>query len=73
MSTGQEEKTTILVHVTVKPEDIPKFLEAFHTCFQECKNEPELERFEVFGLSANEGEFYWIETWRGDKEWFCNV
>lgn len=73
MSTGREEKSMILVHVAVEPHNVPKFLAAFHTCFQECKKEPELERFEVFDTPANEGEFYWIETWRGDREWFSNV
>lgn len=63
----------ILVHVSVEPRDIPKFLAAFRTCFEECKKEPELERFEVFDISAEKGEFCWIETWRGDQDWFCNV
>lgn len=73
MSIGPEEKTMILVHVAVEPHNIPKFLAAFQTCFQECKKEPELERFEVFDIPTDEGEFYWIETWRGDRGWFSNV
>lgn len=63
----------ILVSVAVEPHNIPKFLAAFHTCFENCKKEPELERFEVFDMPADKGEFCWVETWRGNKEWFLTV
>lgn len=73
MSSNPEERTMFIVRVAVEPHNIPKFLEAFQDCFEHCIKEPECERFEAFGVPSREGEFFWIETWKGSRDWFMQV
>jgi hypothetical protein len=63
---------TILVTISVAPENVPVFLEALHECVNNCVKEPECERFEVF-QSSTEGTFYLVETWRESKDWLIQV
>jgi len=63
----------ILVSVSIDPKNVQTFLEAFYECVEKCKKEPECERFEVFNVSSEEGTFRWVETWKGNREWFVNV
>ena len=73
MSTDLGNKTMILVSVSIDPKDVQIFLEAFYECVENCKKEPECERFEVFNVSSEEGVFRWVETWKENREWFANV
>lgn len=66
-------KTMILVQVTVAPESVPKFLQAFQEIVQKCISEPECDRFEVLADSDQEGLFHWVETWNASKDWLMNV
>jgi len=73
MSTEAGKRTMILVSVSIDPKRVQSFLEAFYECVEKCKKEPECERFEVFNVPSEDGVFRWVETWKGDQEWFSNV
>ncbi|EXJ67379.1 uncharacterized protein A1O5_09392 [Cladophialophora psammophila CBS 110553] len=66
-------KTMFLVQVSVEPENIEKFLEAFREIVELCCKEPECERFEVFADTDEKGLFHWVETWNASREWVENV
>jgi hypothetical protein len=63
------------LHVTVyfKPEDVPKFWEAFKPCFEAIAPEKECLYFEVFEDPAEPGKISWVENWDCSTDWWINV
>lgn len=51
------------VKITIAPENIPKFFEAFQTLFEKITAEPECMFFEVYQSPENPGELSFVENW----------
>lgn len=65
-----EQKTVLLVTITVDPSKVDEFLEGFHICYDRCIEEPELLSFEVFQSQDEPGRFRFLEIWSKDRKWF---
>ncbi|KAL4780398.1 hypothetical protein BJX76DRAFT_360893 [Aspergillus varians] len=65
------EATGVSVHgtVTIAPENLPKFMEAFQPLYDQVAAEPECTFFEVFQQPDNPGVISWVENWTRPAEW----
>lgn len=51
------------VTVTMAPENVPKFLEAFRGVYEKVIQEPECTFFEAYESPEEPGKLIWIENW----------
>ncbi|KAL4955929.1 hypothetical protein BDW69DRAFT_182106 [Aspergillus filifer] len=64
--------TAIQMTVTLKPEDVPTFWDAFKPVFEHVTAEQECTFFEVY-KSEDPGVISWTENWSKSKEWIIDV
>ena len=67
------DRFSLQVTVYFKPEDIPKFFEAFKPIFDEVSADPDCLYFEVFQDTEDPGKISWIENWNKTPSWFMQV
>ena len=58
------------VDITIAPENVNKFFEAFRPTYELVTAEPECTYFELFHEADNPGHFRIVESWSKSKEWF---
>ncbi|MCJ1279104.1 hypothetical protein MMC21_006928 [Puttea exsequens] len=58
------------VDITVAPENVAAFLEAFRPTYELVVKEPECTYFELFHEADDPGHFRIVENWSKSKEWF---
>jgi quinol monooxygenase YgiN len=54
---------SVHVTITIAPENVPKFFEAFRPVFDIVSAEPECTYFEVFQDPKEPGVISWVENW----------
>lgn len=54
---------SLQVTITIAPENVPKFLEAFKPAYDKVTAEPECTFFEVYQSPENPGVLSWVENW----------
>ncbi|KAK3332856.1 hypothetical protein B0T19DRAFT_416639 [Cercophora scortea] len=59
---------TIFVTVSVEPENINTFFDAFKPVFDRATSLPECEFFEFYSTPEEPGTFSWIEDWNATRE-----
>ncbi|KAL4804407.1 hypothetical protein BDV18DRAFT_30877 [Aspergillus unguis] len=61
----------VSLHITaqVSPEDVPKFLAAFVSVYDQVIAEPECTFFEVYQSPDDPGTISWVENWSESQEW----
>ncbi|KAL1986003.1 hypothetical protein VTN96DRAFT_7138 [Rasamsonia emersonii] len=57
------------VSITIAPENVPKFFEAFKPVYDKVIAEPECTFFEVHQSPDEPGVLSWVENWSKPKEW----
>lgn len=60
---SSQEGLSLHVSVTIAPENVGKFLDAFTPAFQNVIAEPECTFFAVYQNQDNPGELSWVEHW----------
>jgi len=58
-----KDKLSLHATVTIAPENLPKFWEAFKYIFEVVTAEPECTSFEVYENPEEPGEISWVEKW----------
>ncbi|GKZ82239.1 hypothetical protein AnigIFM56816_007047 [Aspergillus niger] len=67
------ESISLQVTVHLKPEDLPKFWEAFEPTYKAVTAEPECTFFELYQAPDSPGTISWVENWSASKEWLMGV
>ena len=57
------ESISLQVTVQLKPEDLPKFWEAFEPTYKAVTAEPECTFFELYQAPDSPGTISWVENW----------
>lgn len=68
------ESISLQVTVHLKPEDLPKFWEAFEPTYKAVTAEPECTFFELYQAPDSPGTISWVENWYVSfSSWFLVV
>jgi quinol monooxygenase YgiN len=71
MASTNQPRLSVHVQISVKPQDVPAFLDALKPCQNGCLSEKECLYFDVF--HDGKGNFRFLEIWTGTEEWFRSV
>ncbi|CRG89204.1 hypothetical protein PISL3812_06240 [Talaromyces islandicus] len=60
---------SLQVTITIAPENVPKFLEAFKPAYDKVTAEPECTFFELYQSPESPGVISWVENWSKPVDW----
>lgn len=61
---------TLVVTISISPDDIEPFLTALRPAWEACSREPECVYFDIFHSPTEPGNFRFVEVWTKDEKWF---